>query len=294
MSALDLFASSLGAFILLVMLLFPYYQKTGGPGLKLEDVLNQRAETREKATAVSTQIQSKKNLVAQQNQKKAQLLSDIEAEQGRLEQLGAELDKLAQQIDQQTKPKPPSARNIREGVEFSILGIASKKKSFLIVIDLSASMSAFTNIMLNSVREIILTLKPTNQFAIMGYHHLKHEELLYYPKYPLTEKATPQNIQKALKFVNTLPSKFDGATPTLYALSKALKYNVDTIILLSDGEPTDGKPEDIIKQITRSNLSKKVHIHTVAIGNYTSNPLLTLFLQKLASYNHGDFVGVSR
>ena len=35
-------------------------------------------------------------------------------------------------------------------------------------------------------------------------------------------------------------------------------------------------------------------IHTVAIGDYTQNRGLVMFLQTLARQNGGDFVGVSR
>ena len=35
-------------------------------------------------------------------------------------------------------------------------------------------------------------------------------------------------------------------------------------------------------------------IHTVAIGDYTQNRGLVMFLQTLARQNGGDFIGVSR
>ena len=38
----------------------------------------------------------------------------------------------------------------------------------------------------------------------------------------------------------------------------------------------------------------ETEIHTVAIGDYTHNRNLVLFMQTLARLNNGDFVGVSR
>jgi hypothetical protein len=37
-----------------------------------------------------------------------------------------------------------------------------------------------------------------------------------------------------------------------------------------------------------------MEIHTVAIGDYTQNRSLVMFLQTLSQRNNGDFVGVSR
>jgi hypothetical protein len=37
-----------------------------------------------------------------------------------------------------------------------------------------------------------------------------------------------------------------------------------------------------------------MEIHTVAIGDYTANRSLVMFMQTLAKQNNGDFAGVSR
>ena len=91
----------------------------------------------------------------------------------------------------------------------------------------------------------------------------------------------------------SLARRFSGSTPTHYALLSALQYPAEAVILLSDGEP-DNSPGFIIQDITGLNRYQSKEIHTVAIGDYTQNRGLVMFLQTLARQNGGDFVGVSR
>ena len=87
--------------------------------------------------------------------------------------------------------------------------------------------------------------------------------------------------------------RFGGGTPTQNAMVRALNLKPEAIILLSDGAPDDGTPGSIINNITRRNRGR-TEIHTVAIGDYTQDKGLTLFLQELANQNRGDFVGRAR
>jgi uncharacterized protein with von Willebrand factor type A (vWA) domain len=105
--------------------------------------------------------------------------------------------------------------------------------------------------------------------------------------------ATKENLQLADDFTRSLVRKFVGSTPTLYALQAALEYPASAIILMSDGEP-NSPPGFIIENITQLNQFRQTEIHTVAIGEYTHNRDLVLFMQTLARMNGGDFVGVSR
>lgn len=66
----------------------------------------------------------------------------------------------------------------------------------------------------------------------------------------------------------------------------------DTMFFLSDGKPTVGElvdTEDILRSIIEFNRFRKMVIHTIAIGDFTSN-----FLEKLAKQNGGVFVDLGR
>lgn len=66
----------------------------------------------------------------------------------------------------------------------------------------------------------------------------------------------------------------------------------DTLFFLTDGKPTVGElvdTEDILESIREINRFRKVTIHTIAIGDFTSN-----FLKQLADQNGGVFMDLGK
>ena len=187
----------------------------------------------------------------------------------------------------------PEPKALTRGVEFSILGLATQVKSFVIVVDMSGSMLAYEKLMINSVLEILQPLDETNTFAIIGYHGNPQPVLWRFPTGNNLLPATRENLELAESFTHSLVRKFVGSTPTHFAMQAALEYPASAIILLSDGEP-NSPPGFIIENVTQLNAFRQTEIHTVAIGEYTHNRNLVLFMQTLARLNGGDFVGVSK
>ncbi len=187
----------------------------------------------------------------------------------------------------------PEPEALTAGVEFSILGLATESKSFVIVVDMSGSMISYTDLMVKSVLEVLEPLDDSNDFAIIGYQGNPSPILWTYPDGGGLAQGTPANLNAAKGFVQSLGRRFAGSTPTHYAVLSAMQYPADSIILMSDGEP-DNAPGFIIQDITGLNRYENKEIHTVAIGDYTQNRGLVMFLQTLARQNGGDFVGVSR
>jgi hypothetical protein len=187
----------------------------------------------------------------------------------------------------------PEPEALTAGVEFSILGLATEAKSFVIVIDMSGSMLSYSSLMIKSVLEVLEPLDESNEFAIVGYQGNPSPVLWNYPDGSDLIQATPENLEVARAFTESLARRFSGSTPTHYALLSALQYPAKSIILMSDGEP-DNSPGFIIQDIASLNRYEQKEIHTVAIGDYTQNRGLVMFLQELAAQNGGDFVGVSR
>lgn len=296
-SAIDLFASALGAFILLVMLLFPYYQNAGP-----EDAFSRTQDIMEERRLASGQLQE---LQAQRDKLQSELAQFNESNLG-IEQRLSRLRKQLQDINNQlaelptpiTQPEEvvtpePEPRALTEGVEFSILGLASEMKSFVIVIDMSGSMIQYEDLMVRSVLEILGQLDESNEFAIIGYQGNPQPILWGFPNDRSLLRGTGKNLSDAAEFTRSLARKFVGSTPTHFALQAALEYPARAIILMSDGEP-NSPPGYIIQNISSLNQFRQTEIHTVAIGDYTHNRNLVLFMQTLARVNNGDFVGVSR
>lgn len=295
-SAIDLFASALGAFILLVMILFPYYRNAGS-----DDAFSRTQEIQERRRLAAGMIE---DMLADQSSSESEVQDLDEANRG----IEAALSRLRRQTaDIRTQlaeepvvaPEPveevieqPEPEALVAGVEFSILGLATEAKKFVIVVDMSGSMISYSDLMIESVLEVLEPLDPSNEFAIIGYQGNPAPVLWTFPDRGLVQ-ATPDKLEAARDFTRGLARRFSGSTPTHYALLSALQYPAEAIILMSDGEP-DNAPGFIIQDIAGLNRFENKEIHTVAIGDYTQNRGLVAFLQTLARQNGGDFVGVSR
>lgn len=296
-SAIDLFASALGAFILLVMLLFPYYRNAGTDEAfaQTEAIMEKRrlaAGQAEEMLSAAEELQRELDRLERAN---ARIAEDIARDRARLVSLEDELPSVSKRTvaTPETVTAEPDPVAIDYGVEFSILGLATEARSFVILIDMSGSMINYADLMIRSVKEVLEPLDERNRFAIIGYQGNPQHTLWRFPSSATLLTATPDNLREARVFTESLARRFFGSTPTYFALQSAMEYPADAVILMSDGEP-NSPPGFIIEQISSLNQFRQTEIHTVAIGDYTHNRSLVLFLQTLARLNNGDFVGVSR
>jgi len=296
-SAIDLFASALGAFILLVMLLFPYYRHAGPDDsfARTQDIMEQRRLASGQLDDLQSErdkLMSELETLNSSNQGLEQQISRLKTQ---LNDVNNQLAALPTPVDKpiETITEEPEPLAITDGVEFSILGLASEVKSFVIVIDMSGSMIQYEDLMVRSILDILETLDESNEFAIVGYHGNPQPVLWGFPNDKSLLRGTDENLRQAAEFSRSLARKFVGSTPTHFALQAALEYPAHAIILMSDGEP-NSPPGFIIQNVGSLNQFRQTEIHTVAIGDYTHNRNLVLFMQTLARMNGGDFVGVSR
>lgn len=296
-SAVDLFASALGAFILLVMLLFPYYQNAGTDEAfaQTEAIMEQRRLAAGRADEVLSAAEELQSELERLERANAGIREDITLKRERLSALGRDLADIPVPLPAPLPVDLPESRPaaIEYGVEFSILGLATEARSFVILIDMSGSMLNYADLMIRSVKDVLEPLDERNEFAIIGYQGNPQHVLWRFPSTSRLVRATPENLREATDFTESLSRRFYGSTPTYFALQAALEYPASAIILMSDGEP-NSPPGFIIEEISSLNQFRQTEIHTVAIGDYTHNRSLVLFLQTLARLNNGDFVGVSR
>jgi len=165
--------------------------------------------------------------------------------------------------------------------------------------DMSGSMQRFQNITLETMRKILEPLTGREKIGIIGFHapgtRVFHTvQLRHWPSPGGITPMSNQNKNLAMSFVRGMMRRVDGGTPTMAGLLEALKYNVDAIILLSDGAPTvpNGNWRHVINTVTRQNRGRK-EIHTVAVGNFYERPTFVRFLSQLARANKGRFTGVA-
>lgn len=303
-SALDLFAAALGAFILIVLVLFPYYKK-GGTDQSMEEL--EELVKKRRLVASSTQselsqiraIQAEIRLLDKQYRTTAEEMSTIEDRIREVQKQTAEIEipdpPPIPRPDPEPIPEPDpveeTPRSTNQGVEFSILGLATQKKEVVVVVDMSGSMKAHRRNVERALNEILDSLKPDNRFAILGYRGGPSYDT--FPRSGRFTRADSGTVTQARSFVSGLSRRFGGGTPTQAAMVRALNMRPEAVILISDGAPDDGRPGEIIANVSNRNRAR-AEIHTVAIGDYTQDKALTIFLQELANRNNGDFVGRAR
>ncbi len=97
--------------------------------------------------------------------------------------------------------------------------------------------------------------------------------------------ATGTNRNLAVAFVKSLEA--NGGTPASEALAKAFQQkDASLIFFVSDGQPTDGTPDQILTQVSSMNTSHRVQISTVGLGDDQD----AMFLDRLAIQNGGKYV----
>ena len=223
-----------------MMRLFPEPRKSRSCGAwhraKWQDLL---ADQQVAQSEIQDLNESNRGIEAQISRIRKQL-ADIKTQ---LAQVPVPVPEPVEEIIEEPEPEALTA-----GVEFSILGLATEAKSFVIVVDMSGSMISYTDLMIKSVLELLEPLDESNEFAIIGL-----------PGQPVTGAVDLPGARAAwcrphLKtwrgegFTQSLARRFAGSTPTHYAILSAMQYPAKAIILLSDGEP-DNSPGFIIQDI---------------------------------------------
>jgi HEAT repeat protein len=183
-------------------------------------------------------------------------------------------------------------RTTVKAVEYYGIEIFSKQLCF--VIDCSSSMLAKVNdrekkrestrveLAKRELTKTLRGLKEGTAVNIISFNSSFH---------PMAKNVTPlskASRARTIKYVEDL--KTAQGTNIFDTLSAALvDKNVDTIFLLSDGQPTQGKytdPATILREIRKINLVRNVTINTIAIGEELA------FMKQLAQENGGKYVFV--
>ena len=214
-SALDLFAAALGAFILIVLVLFPYY-RLGGTDVsfeELEDLVQKRREVASSAQTELSQIRAIRaeiRLLDKEFKTTQENMSEIEDTLLEVQKQTAEIEipdpPPVPKPDPDPTPDPIPPRSTGQGVEFSILGLATEKKRVAIVVDMSGSMRAHSDNVVAALDEIISQMKPDNEFAILGYRGGPTYDT--YPPQPRLAPANPATIAGAQEFISRMPRRF--------------------------------------------------------------------------------------
>ncbi len=301
MSALDLFASALGAFILITVVLLPFFPNlnmSGQAQAELEQAQAELAKSKAELAQAEAELEREKAKLRQEKAKleraKAKvpktenpLAKRVEALQQELKQAKAEAAKAKGQL---AKRVEALQREIDDTTV--LLGIKTKAKKFVFVIDMSGSIyqpaqQDYRPFITLSIRDMLAAFKSEIEVCLIGFQG--SNRLHYWPQnrgYFQVKRNTRDRVVGQVKDWMRL---VDGGTPTRTALLAAIALHPEEIILLSDGAPSEDW-RMVVRTVTAKN-RRKIPIHAVAVGNYVTDRKFIDFLVQLTEQNNGYVVG---
>ena len=290
MSTIDLFASALGAFMLITIVLLPFF-----PNLNISG--REKAELRQ----AKIKLQQAKAELEQVKAELQQATAQSEREQAKQDQQTAKLEREKAQLERAMAQVPQTKSQLEKQVAALqqeiddtsvLLGIRTKAKRFVFVIDMSSSIYQpeqhdYRQFIALSMHDILAAFKSEIEVRLIGFQGA--DLLHYWPQdggYFQVRKDTRDRVVSPVK--NWMKS-IGGGSPTRVALLAALELHPEEIILLSDGAPTEDW-HMVVQAVTAEN-KQKIPIHAVAVGNYTADRDFIDFLVQLTEQNNGYVVG---
>ena len=283
MSMLDLFASALGAFMLITIVLLPFFPNLNISGLEEAELEREKA-TLEQAKAeleqAKTELERERAMLEQQTAK--------------LEQEKAQLERAMAKAPRTKSPLEKQVAALQQEIDDTsvLLGIRTKAKKFVFVIDMSSSIYQpeqhdYRQFIALSVQDMLAAFKSEIEVRLIGFQGT--DLLHYWPQDGGYFQVKKNTRDRVVSLVKNWMKSIGGGSPTRVALLAALALHPEEIILLSDGAPTEDW-QVVVQAVTAEN-KRKIPIHAVAVGNYTADRNFIDFLVQLTEQNNGYVVG---
>ena len=299
LSAVDLFASAVGAFIIISIILMPDYQKevrSQGDLEYLEELAGQ------------TQA-----LLEQTEEGSQDVLEALFAAQTRHERLQAEMDTVSAELEtlnaeqqarlDQPPPPPPSpvvteeeeGRNL---VTFRFLGLKTDQRRILFLVDMNRFLAAYEPLVRQSVIRAMESLQDGYEFAIIGFQQQDAGPRYYrWPEDSELVAMTDRTRADAKAFLRGISGNFEGSSSVLSAFDEAFDSDAGAIVLFSDGLPNptynNGLASgQLVRAITVAN-RRQQEIHAVTLGDYFKYKGTVEFMESLARANGGGFLALA-
>jgi hypothetical protein len=300
LSAIDLFASAMGAFIIITIILMPDYQKEVRLEGNLEYIESLKGETEALLNDTEKGIVSMNEALTTAQARQVELQAEQEIMSSELETLKARL----QARNDQPPPPPPSPVETEEKqgsnlVTFRFLGLKTDKTRILIMVDMNKYLADHDALVARTVIRALDSLKTGYEFGILGFQQLDSGPRYHrFPDNGGLLVMSPSNRAKAERFALQLAGKFEGSSSLRDAFGEALKTPAEAVILLSDGLPNPTyngglPPRLLIQDIVLAN-TRGVEIHAVTIGDYFKYKGTVEFMENLARANGGGFLALAQ
>lgn len=295
MSAIDLFASAMGAFLIITIILMPDYRKevmAEGDNTLLEQLLAESEDALEDVDEQKSEAQSRKQFAQLELD---ELMAQASLLRNRLEEAEEQLEN---RFDPLPPPQPEAEISPNDEVSFRFLGLKTDERRFLLLVDLNGFLKPHAELVIDSVSRTLSSLRDQHEFSILAFNQQDGGPVyLRWPADGQLVSASPRNLAAARQFLDSLEGRFGGSSPVLGALQSGLASDADALVLFSDGlvNPRYNSGLDgtgIVSRIARENVQNK-EIHAVTLGDYFKYRTTIQFMETLAKANDGGFMALS-
>ena len=290
MATLDLFASALGAFMLITIVMLPFFPNLNILGRE-ETELRQAKIKLQQAKAELEQVKAK---LQQAQAKSERERTALDRQTAKLEREKAKLERAMAQVPQTKSQLEKRVAALQQEIDDTsvLLGIRTKAKKFVFVIDMSSSIYQpeqhdYRQFIALSMQDILAAFKSEIEVRLIGFQGA--DLLHYWPQDGGYFQVKKDTRDRVVSLVKNWMKSIGGGSPTRVALLAALELHPEEIILLSDGAPTEDW-QVVVQAVTAEN-KRKIPIHAVAVGNYTADRDFIDFLVQLTEQNNGYVVG---
>lgn len=300
LSAVDLFASAMGAFIIITIILMPDYQKEVRLEGHLEYIESLASQTEALLEDTDSGIKVTNESLGAAQSRQLQLQAEQEIVSSEVETLAA----LLQARKKQPPPPPPAPVETEEEtgsnlVTFRFLGLKTDKTRILLMVDMNKYLAEHEALIQRTVARALSSLQPGYEFAILGFQQLDSGPRFYrWPEDGSLARMSRSSRSQALRFVNQLSGRYAGGSSLQSAFEEGFASTAEALILISDGLPNPDfnsnlPPRALLQDISISNRKKK-EIHAVTVGDYFKYKGTVEFMESLARANSGGFLALAQ
>ena len=223
MSTIDLFASALGAFILITVVLLPFFPNlnlSGREEVELRQAKIKLQQTKAELEQTKAELQQAMAKSERERAKLDQQTAKLEREKTQLERAMAQVPKTKSQLEKQVAA-------LQQEIDDTtvLLGIRTKAKKFVFVIDMSSSIyqpgqhdyRQFTAL---SMQDILAAFKSEIEVRLIGFQGA--DLLHYWPQDGGYFQVKKDTRERVVSLVKNWMKSIGGGSPTRAALLAAL------------------------------------------------------------------------
>ena len=299
LSAIDLFASAMGAFIVITIILMPDYQnevRSQGDLQLLEELAGKtRAELQESEVGLEGLLRALRGAQSRRRELAAAQAEIVDALRV------AEAERQARLQPAPAAPEPEILEAVAEPrkVSFRFLGLKTRQTRILFLVDMNGYLAEHQQLVRDTVVRAMDALDEGYEFAILGFQQLDSGTRYHrWPEVGGLAQVSPRTRAGATRFLEQLAGEFRGSSSLLDAFERAFESPARAIILVSDGLPNPEFNRNLsgsrlVRTITLANRQRQ-EIHTVTIGDYFKYQGTVEFMEALAGANSGQFLALAR